>query len=76
MKRAVLVLLVLSGCSSMSVERSFRLADKGLAVGLFSFSSSASAILAELRTGPASAQIRGTIKSLYGATWSAKVLGF
>jgi hypothetical protein len=33
MKRAVLVLLVLSGCSSMSVERSFRLADKGLAVG-------------------------------------------
>lgn len=49
--------------------------DQGLTPGLFAFPQSATAMLAELRTGAGSAPIRATLKSLYGAVWTARVLG-
>jgi hypothetical protein len=49
--------------------------DQGVTPGLFSFPSSATAMLAELRTGSGSAPIRATLKSLYGAAWADRVLG-
>lgn len=50
--------------------------DRGLTVGLWSFPSSANAVLAELRTGTGSAPIRATLQSLYGPVWTKRVLGF
>lgn len=49
--------------------------DKGVVPNLFTGSAKASAMLTELRTGPAQAHIRSTIKSLYGAQWADRVLG-
>jgi hypothetical protein len=49
--------------------------DQGLTPGLFAFPQSATAMLAELRTGAGSAPIRATLKSLYGAAWTSRVLG-